>query len=154
MEFLDAIEEIGPVRLLKTSFVAYPLVNALHIAAIGMLLTSVVLMDLRLLGALGSLPKPAFVAAFRRIAVGAFATAAATGLAMFTVKASVYPAMPVFLLKMGLIAAAIANFFGFAALERRSAEGGATRPALGVSALASIVLWSSALLCGRFIGFL
>ena len=75
MEFFEATEQIGPVRLLKISFVAYPVVNALHIAAIGMLLASVVLLDLRLLGALRSMPEAAFVAAFRKIAVWAFAAA-------------------------------------------------------------------------------
>jgi len=154
MEFFEAIEQIGPVRLLKASFFAYPLVNALHIAAIGMLFASVVLLDLRLLGALAELPRPAFVATFRRIAVSAFAAAVPTGLALFAVKASDYAAMPVFLLKMGLIAAAIANFLGFAALERRSASGDAMPPALRAPALASIVLWSAVLVCGRFIGFL
>jgi len=154
MELFDAIEQVGPVRLLKASFFAYPLVNALHIAAIGMLFASVVLLDLRLMGALASLPKQAFVAAFRRIAVSAFAVAVPTGLTLFAVKASDYATMPVFLLKMGLIAAAIANFLGFAALERRSAGRDATPAALRASALASIALWSSVLLCGRFIGFL
>ena len=154
MELFDAIEEIGPVRLLKVSFVAYPVVNALHIAAIGMLFASVVLLDLRLLGAFKSLPEAAFATVFRKVAICAFAAAAPTGLALFAVKASEYATMPVFLLKMGLIAAAIANFLGFAAIERRTSAGEATSVALRVLALASIVLWSSVLLCGRFIGFL
>ena len=152
MEFFDAIEQIGPVRLLKVSFVAYPVVNALHIAAIGMLLASVVLLDLRLLGALRSMPEAAFVVAFRKIAIRAFAAAVLTGLTLFAVKASDYASMPVFLLKMGLIAAGMANFLGFLVLERR--RGGKARSAaLRVSALASLVLWPSVLLCGRFIGF-
>jgi hypothetical protein len=153
MELFDAIEQIGPVRLLKASFFAYPVVNSVHIAAIGALLTSVVLLDLRLLGALASLPKAAFVSIFRRIAVNAFAVAALTGLALFSVKASEYAVMPVFLLKMGLIAAALANFLGFVALQRRTADGEMIPSALRVSALASIGLWLSVLLCGRFIGF-
>ncbi|MEW9837038.1 hypothetical protein [Mesorhizobium marinum] len=52
MEFLQAIEQAEPVRLLKTSFLAYPVVNALHIAAIGVLFASIVLMDLCVLGAI------------------------------------------------------------------------------------------------------
>ena len=68
MEFLEGIEQLGAVRLLKTSFVAYPIVNALHIAVIGMLLTSVVLLDLAVLGAIRSLPRKEFVALFRRVA--------------------------------------------------------------------------------------
>ena len=151
MEFFEAIEQIGPVRLLKASFFAYPVVNAAHIMAVGALLTSVVLLDLRLVGALASLPKAAFVSIFRRIAVGAFAVAAMTGLALFSVKASEYAVMPVFLLKMGLIAAALANFLGFAVLQRGGGDDDSS--ALRAAALASIGLWLSVLLCGRFIGF-
>ena len=151
MEFFEAIEQIGPVRLLKASFFAYPVVNAAHIMAVGALLTSVVLLDLRLVGALASLPKAAFVSIFRRIAVGAFAVAAMTGLALFSVKASEYAVMPVFLLKMGLIAAALANFLGFAVHQRRAGDDDSS--ALRAAALASIGLWLSVLLCGRFIGF-
>lgn len=55
-EFLAGIEQLALVRGLKASFVAYPIVNALHIMAIGALLTSVGLMDLSVLGAFRSLP--------------------------------------------------------------------------------------------------
>ena len=96
MELFDAIEQIGPVRLLKASFFAYPIVNSVHIAAIGALLTSVVLLDLRLLGALASLPKPAFVSIFRRIAVGAFAVAALTGWRCFLSRPPNTPSCPSF----------------------------------------------------------
>ena len=69
MEFLQAIEQLGPVRLLKSSFLAYPAVNALHIAAIGALFTSVLLMDLAVLGAIRSVPREKFVALLRRVAL-------------------------------------------------------------------------------------
>ena len=55
-EFLAGIEQLAFARWLKASFVAYPVVNALHIMSIGALLTSVVLMDLRICGAFRSLP--------------------------------------------------------------------------------------------------
>src|SRR5690606_14730494 len=122
---------------------------ALHIAAIGALWTSVLMLDLRLLGAFRSMPEKAFAFLFRRIALAAFAAAVLTGIALFSVKASDYAAMPAFLLKLGLIAAALVNFVGFAALERRPGEE-TLRPALRLSAMASIVLWSAVLLAGRF----
>jgi hypothetical protein len=153
VEVFDAIEQLGAVRLLKASFVAYPVVNALHIAAIGTLLTSVVLMDCVVLGAVASLPRADFIALLRRLALGAFAVAALTGLTLFSVKASDYAGMPVFLLKLGLIGMAILNFLAFCAMDRRDRSGAAS-PALRLSAVASIALWSSVLLCGRFIGFL
>ena len=154
MEVFQTIEQLDAVRLLKISFVAYPIVNALHIASIGTLLTSVVLLDLRILGAFQTLPQAAFVTLFRRLAVGAFVAAALTGLTLFSVRASEYAGMPVFLLKLGLIAAALVNFLVFSALDRRRGGKETASAALRVCAVTSIILWLGVLLCGRFIGFL
>ena len=72
MELLQSIEQLGAVQLLKSSFIAYPVVNALHIAAIGALLTGVVLMDLAVLGWISSLPREKFIALLRRVVFVAF----------------------------------------------------------------------------------
>ncbi len=151
MEFFQAIEQLGPVRLLKSSFVAYPVVNALHIAAIGTLFGSVLLMDLSVLGWIRSVPRQKLVALLRRVALAAFILAVLTGLALFSVQATNYVRNPAFLLKLGLIVFAALNFFVFIALDRKSQE---TSPAIGAVAATSILLWSSVLLAGRFIGFL
>lgn len=154
MGFLESIEQLGAVRLLKSSFAAYPIISAMHIAAIGTLLTSVILLDLSILGRMRSMLLPAFQALFRRLALCAFAIAALTGAALFSVKASDYAEMPVFLLKLGLIAAAIANFLIFSAFGNGGGEAARVSFGLRLSAMASILLWSAVLLCGRFIGFL
>ncbi|TIX76756.1 MAG: hypothetical protein E5V21_19820, partial [Mesorhizobium sp.] len=117
-EFLAGIEQLAFVRALKASFVAYPIVNALHIMSIGALLTSVWLMDLRILGAFRSLPQAAFVALLRRTALIAFAGALVTGLLLFSVRASEYAAKPIFLTKMTLILLAGINFLVFLRLSR------------------------------------
>ena len=104
-ELLANIEQLAFVRGLKASFVAYPIVNALHIMSIGTLLTSVMLMDLRIVGAFRSLPREPFVALLRRTTFVAFAGALITGSLLFSVKASEYAAMPIFLTKMALILA-------------------------------------------------
>ena len=149
-ELLAGIEQLAVARWLKASFIAYPIVNALHIMSIGALLTSVMLMDLRICGAFRSLPYAAFVALLRRTASGAFAGALVTGSLLFSVKASTYAAMPIFLAKMALILLAGVNFFAF----MRSARGG-DEPAGGtILAVLSLVLWISVLFAGRFIGFL
>jgi hypothetical protein len=150
--YLAGIEQLAIVRGLKASFVAYPTVNALHIMSIGALLTSVWLMDLRILGAFRSLPQAAFVALLRRTAFTAFAGALVTGSLLFSVRAREYAAMPIFLAKMTLILLAGANFLVF----MRRAKGG-DEPAGGtVTTLAvlSMALWTSVLFSGRFIGFL
>ncbi|MGX9176572.1 DUF6644 family protein [Mesorhizobium sp. BHbdii] len=151
-ELLAGIEQLALVRALKASFVAYPIVNALHIMSIGALLTSVWLMDLRVLGAFRSLPYAAFIALLRRTALAAFAGALVTGSLLFSVRASEYAAMPIFLAKMTLILLAGANFLVF----MRRAKGG-NEPGGGVItvlAVLSLVLWTSVLFAGRFIGFL
>ncbi|TIT18430.1 MAG: hypothetical protein E5W70_29225 [Mesorhizobium sp.] len=150
--FFAGIEQLALVRGLKASFVAYPIVNALHIMSIGTLLTSVWLMDLRILGAFRALPQAPFVTLLRRTALGAFGGALVTGSLLFSVRASEYVAMPIFLAKMGLILLAGANFLVFV----RRAKGG-DEPAGGavtVLAMLSLVLWTSVLFAGRFIGFL
>lgn len=152
MEFLEAIEQFGPVRLLKASFLAYPIVNAIHIAAIGALLTSVLLIDLAVLGKIRSLPREKLAALLRRVALTAFALAVLTGVTLFSIQARSYIANPVFLLKLGLILLAGLNFAVFVTVDRRNAEASAS-PALRMLAISSILLWSGVLLAGRFIGF-
>ncbi|RUV31886.1 DUF6644 family protein [Mesorhizobium sp. M7A.F.Ca.MR.148.00.0.0] len=150
-EFFAGIEQFALARWLKASFIAYPVVNALHIMSIGALLTSVLLMDLRICGAFRSLPYAAFVALLRRIALGAFVGALVTGSLLFSVKASTY-ATPVFLAKMALILLAGINFLAFLRLRRAT---GGDEPAGGPAlAVLSMLLWISVLFAGRFIGFL
>ena len=151
MEWLAPLERLGPVAALKTSFYVYPLVNALHILAIGMVVTSVLLMDLRLLGAFRTVEPAPFSALLRRVALVAFAVAVATGLMLFSIRPRDYAGMPVFLAKMALIALAGANFALMTHLEGARA---APSAAMKASATTSMLLWISVLVCGRFIGFL
>jgi hypothetical protein len=152
MEFLQAIEQLEPVRLLKSSFLAYPVINALHIAAIGTLFGSVLVMDLSVLGVIRSIPREKLIALLRRIALLAFVIAVLTGLTLFSVQATAYVRNPAFLVKLGLIGLAALNFLAFTALDRKER---AEEPALALRLLAviSIMLWSGVLLAGRFIGF-
>jgi ABC-type transport system involved in cytochrome c biogenesis permease subunit len=153
VEFFQSIEQLAAIRLLRASFIAYPIVNALHIAAIGTLLTSVMLLDLSLLGAIRSLPRDRLVALFRRLALGAFAIAGLSGALLFSVKATDYVLMPVFQLKLALISLAGLNLMAVYFMERRQ-QGGRVSPMLRLAAVASIILWCAVLLCGRLIGFL
>ena len=153
MELLHAIEQLALVRLLKSSFIAYPIVNALHSAAIGTLFGSVLLMDLSVLGVVRSIPSERLVALLRRVAFGAFAVAVLTGFTLFSIQARHYAENPAFLLKLALIALALLNFVVFTTLTRRSPAAG-TSPAIRISAIISLLTWSGVLLAGRFIGFI
>jgi hypothetical protein len=152
MEFWEAIEQVGAVRALKVSFFAYPIVNALHIMSIGALWTSVLLMDLRILGAFARIEQREFVRLLRRVALSGFCGAVLTGPLLFAVRASEYAAMPIFIAKMALIVLAALNFVLFQWLAARSEKGAGGF--LGLLAATSIALWTSVLFAGRFIGFM
>lgn len=153
MEFFAFLEQSPPVLALKSSFFAYPIVNALHIMSIGTLWASVLLMDLRILGAFAALPRQPFTTLLRKVTLIAFCGAVVTGFCMFAVKANEYAAVPVFLVKMALILLAAANFLLFV---RRSGNGTALEDnrKARLPAVLSILLWSGVLFAGRFIGFL
>ncbi|MEC9344357.1 MAG: hypothetical protein VYD64_10995 [Pseudomonadota bacterium] len=147
---LIALEQSWLAAALKSSFYVYPSVNALHILAIGGLFTSVVLLDLRTLGLLPA-QSAAFTPLARRLALGAFAIAAATGLALLSVRATEYAVNPAFRLKLVLIALAGLNFLAFRIVTRKP-TGSVPRTGRGLAVL-SIMLWTGIALCGRFIAF-
>lgn len=153
MEVLALLEELAPVRALKSSFYAYPLVNALHILSIGGLVTSAILMDLRILGLFAALDRQAFIRLTRRAAIVAFCGAVLTGVPMFAIRASEYFFNPAFRLKMFLIALAGLNILALRLFAPYSTgvpvEGRLSR----TSAVVSLGLWIGVLVCGRFIGF-
>lgn len=142
---LGSLEQLALIKALKTSFFAYPIVNALHILAIGALVTAVLLMDLRVIGVIRSLDEQPFVRLLRRVALWAFALAVLTGALMFAVRATEYAGMPLFWIKMGLIGLAGVNFVAFNLLR--------SLPAKRVLAGVSIALWPLVLVAGRFLGF-
>lgn len=138
-----AIEQWDAVRALRSSFYVYPIISALHVLGIGVLLTGVLLMDLRLVGLFRTLPAEPFVTLVRRVTLAGFALAVATGLTLFSVRASDYVALPLFWAKMSLIVAAGLNLAALLWLDRAKRVFGAV----------SLLLWFGVLLAGRFLGF-
>lgn len=148
---LEALEASPVASFLRGSFVVYPLVNALHILAIGALVTTASLMDLRVLGMGRRVEPETVVWLLRPVAVAALAVAILSGLALFSVKPVDYWANPAFRLKLLLLALAVANAVAFTSFRAHRRPG---QPATRVMALLSIVLWISVVGAGRFIGFL
>lgn len=148
---LEALEAFGPAAFFRTSFVLYPLVNALHILAIGALVTSALLMDLRILGVAPGIAVETVVRYLRPVAVAALVVAVLSGLTLFSVQPVDYFENPAFLIKMGLLVLALTNAIAFTSFRaHRHPERSATR----ALALLSIGLWVSVAIAGRFIGFL
>lgn len=154
---LEQLQTLPPSIWLRRWSTLYLLVNAAHIGAIGLLIGSIVPLDLRLLGLLKPGPLLAVLApVLARTAAAGVALAVLTGAMLFSVQPLEYLANAAFGIKMGLLAAAAAN----AVLARRSKawqtvqdEGRATG-GMRLRAGASLFLWLACLVAGRWIGFL
>lgn len=153
LELLAGVERLPLVGAFKLSFYVYPLVNALHIMAIGALVTTVTLMDLRILGFLGRMPRAAFLELMRGAVAAAFAVAALTGLALFSIRAQEYATNPAFQIKMVLLGLAGLNLLAFRRFAPPAGAAGYPATAKALAAL-SIALWVSVLVAGRFVGFI
>ncbi len=139
-----AIEAAPVVRFLATAPGVYPVVSALHVLGIALTVGPILLVDLSTLGRLG----PALDAArasLVRAALAGFALAAATGLALASVRISEYVANPAFQAKLVLLGLA-----GLNALAHHVAAGARARRS---TALASIALWIGVVFAGRWIAF-
>ena len=142
--------------LLQRSGTAYLLVNAAHIAAVGLLIGSILPLDLRLIGLFRGVPLPVIGPFLSRMAAVGVALAIVTGLWLFTVKPGEYLGNAAFLCKVALLTLALANVV----LQHRSRHfrvalaGGDVRASVRLVAGFSAVLWLSALVAGRWIGFL
>jgi hypothetical protein len=146
-EFLAALEATPLAAHLRVSRWTYPLVNAGHIAGIGLLLGAVVPMDLRALRLVGGPDLGALVRFLRPFAVAGLILALICGLLLFSAQATDYAGNLWFRLKMALLAAALLN----AALHLRLE---ALPPARQRRAAAlSLLLWPAVLLSGRLIAF-
>lgn len=157
-EALTALQNLEPVAALRASRWVYPVVNAAHIAGLALLVGAIAPLDLRLLGAWRSVPLHLLARVLQPVAAAGLALAVAAGLAMFAVSATKYVATPVFLVKLVLITAALAN----AVLLRRHRDWVLVRvpglaaepgPRLKAAAALSLGLWLAIILCGRFIAY-
>jgi hypothetical protein len=148
---LEALEAFGPAAFFRTSIVLYPIVNVTHVLAIGALVTTALLMDLRILGLARGVPVEMAVHYLRPVAAGALVLAVLTGLTLFSVQPVDYFANSAFRVKMLLLVAAVLNALVFTTFRaHRRPE----RPAARAMAVLSIGLWISVAIAGRFIGFL
>ena len=165
MEPLLALEASPVAAALRRSAVLYPLASAALILGsrvmgsqnnVGLLVGAIATLDLRLLGAFRRVPLGALGAPPARVAAAGLGLALATGVLLFSVRASEYAANPAFLVKLGLVAGGLLNVL---ALRRgggwgRALAGGAVGWRLRCAAALSLGCWLGALLAGRWIAFL
>lgn len=152
-DLLSALPFVGPLR---RSVWAYALVNAAHVLGIGLLLGAILPLDLRLMGWRCGPPLSMLAPFLSRIAAFGLALAAVTGAVLLSVQPMEYLPMPVFRMKMLLIALALVNLVAlhrarsWRAVENGEQVAGRVRWAACVSALC----WLGVLVAGRMIGFL
>jgi len=157
MNGMQAIEASFIARWMREALWAYPAVEATHILALGLVVGSIVIVDLRLLG----LSRDVSVARLSRHAlpwtVGAFVVAMCTGLLMFTAHAEDFLTNRVFAIKMGLLLLAGINAGILHTGPWRSIaqwDTGAMPPGrVRFSAAVSIVIWISVVACGRLLAY-
>jgi len=150
--FLGAIESARPVVALKDSYLAYPLVNTLHIVGIALLFGAIVPLDLRLIGWRSTTESVERLSRMLLpVAIAGLLIAAPAGLLLFATDARAYAAAPLFQAKMLLILLAIANAL---ALRRFDWRSGPRRRRVALAGMTSISLWLGAIVCGRLLGYI
>lgn len=155
MEFLAALSQWPPAVALRGSLWLYPLVNAAHIFSIGLIIGSIVTLDLRLIGAFRTVPLATLATPLTRMAATGVVLAAFTGFLLFSVRPQNYVANPAFLIKLALVALGIVNALVLHTGKswRAALEAGTAPSSAKLAALFSILIWAAAVLAGRWIGF-
>jgi hypothetical protein len=141
-----AIEASAIGQFLRASWWAYPLVNIGHVLGIAALFGSILVLDLRLLGFWPTLDRAVLARPVVPVAAAGLTLALATGLLLFSARASEYGAMPVFWLKLAFVAAGLANVVGTRAT-------GFDRRAPRLAGAVSLSSWTAAIAAGRLIGY-
>ncbi|ABR59417.1 DUF2214 domain-containing protein [Sinorhizobium medicae] len=153
LTWIGALPVAGAIR---RSAVLYIFVNAAHILSIGIIVGSILPLDLRLLGFFPDVPVGVIGPYLSRAAAIGIASAMATGLCLFSVRPVEYAGNPAFLTKMTLLAIGVLNavLLHMTPQWRDAVKGGPLSLSVRVSALLSMSIWTGAVLSGRWIGFL
>jgi len=136
----------------------YGLVNLTHILGVSALFGSVLVLDLRLLGAWRDVALVSVSGTTLPIARAGFVVAVISGIGLLATKATEYVGNPFLLIKFPAIAIALINV---AVIERlpawkaravREATDGERRQ-LAIAGIVSLVSWLTAVSAGRMIGY-
>jgi len=147
---LAAVEASALAEAIRRSLWAYPLLETIHIASIGVLLGSLLLLELRIFGLGREIAVVALARLSARTALAAFAAAATSGSLLFISAASEMAAHPAFRVKLVLIVSAGGNALVFHARDGLRGNGALAR----LQTASSLLLWLSVLAAGRLIAYL
>jgi hypothetical protein len=157
LRLATAIEANGFATWLRSSAWGYPAIEALHILGLAILIGSAVAFDLRLLGVASSLPVDVTARFLLPLAHVGFAVALVSGSVLFMMQARTFAVMPLFFVKMGTVALAVMNTMVFhRGIFTSVADWSRAEPTpwpARTAAVVSLVCWTVALVCGRFLAY-
>ncbi len=140
---------------MRSSALAYPVANVLHLLGLVLLVGPIMILDCRLLGFARWLPLVETNALLTRWAMMGLALLIAAGISMFAADAGPLASNSIMQLKLLLIAAGIANALLFRRLwQQRLASWDSNPPSLGrAQALCSMLIWLVVGTLGRWIAY-
>jgi len=154
---LGWLEASALAQAMRGGLWLYPVVETVHILGFVILVGAVAMFDLRVLGCARGLPVDALGRHLLPWSVASLALVAPAGLMLFSAHPQDFVGNRVFLFKLGLIALAGVNALLFHMGPYRTVtawNSGVTAPAAArVHALASLVLWTAVIGCGRFLAY-
>ena len=154
---IHAVEASGVGRFMRESLWAYPGVEVVHIAGLGLLFGSIVVVDLRLVGLGRGLSATKLATLAVPWTLVGFLLALCSGLLMFSAHAEDFIGNPVFLIKMSLIFVAGMNalwlHLGAFANARAWDVGSLPPPIVRIAGALSILLWLCVIACGRLLAY-
>ncbi|MCS6877864.1 MAG: hypothetical protein N2038_06575 [Geminicoccaceae bacterium] len=149
------LETTAASAAVRRSLWAYPVASVLHVLGMGILLGSIVVLDLRLLGFATAVPARALAELAIPLAAFGLAIQIPTGAVMLAADAAALLGHPLFLAKLALVALALLNV---ALVHRamgpdRVALDRPLSPALRRGALVSLVSWPLVAALGRAVAY-
>lgn len=154
-EWLQWIADGSIATSLRRSTVVYPLLSAAHITSLGMLIGTIMALDLRMLGAFQRFSLPELAQLMPKLAAAGLLSAVVTGALLFSVQPSHYAANSAFQIKLVLIGVGLLNVllvhrFGD---WRAVTQGQQPSVRLRVGAVLSLLIWLAVIVAGRWVAF-
>jgi len=146
---LAAIEAWPLALAIRRSVWAYPLLEAIHIAAFSVVFGALMLLELRVFGLRRALPLVPLARLAVPTALVAFAIAAIAGVLMLISGATEIVPNPAFQVKLGLILIAGLNALWFHRRDSLERHDGLAK----AQALVSLLLWTGVIFAGRLIAY-
>jgi len=137
---------------------SYALINLAHILGVATLFGSILVLDLRMLGAFRRTPLAVISVPTIRLAVTGFTIAALSGLSLLATNATEYTRNPFLPVKFSAIFVGLVNVLVLRALPAWRQRHSDTLPRgqriqLAVSGGISLAAWTTALSAGRMLGY-